>query len=57
MSVSLVVSEDWMSKIIAYLNNTHQCDDEAWLTRMNQRARQYKLINENYIKREYVIHF
>ena len=45
LSVLPVASEDWRSEIVAYLNNTHQCDDEALLTRMSQQSRQYKLVN------------
>ena len=45
LSISPVNSEDWRTEIIAYLSNSYQNDDEVWLTRISQRARQYKLID------------
>lgn len=50
LSISPVHSEDWRSEIIAYLNNSYVNDDEAWISRMALRSRQYKLINGDLYK-------
>jgi hypothetical protein len=50
LSISPVSSEDWRSEIIAYLCDEHHSDDEAWSTRMTQRTRRYKMVNEELYK-------
>jgi len=45
LSISPVQSDDWRSEVIAFLSNNYSDEDEAWVTKMAQRIRQYKLIS------------
>jgi hypothetical protein len=52
LNILLVHNENRRFKIISFLTNTTQMNDEAWISQMKLRARPYKLIEEELYKED-----
>jgi hypothetical protein len=48
--VHIIQSEDWRAPIMAYLRGHYEPDSEVNNTRMKQRTRNYKIINNQLYK-------
>jgi ribonuclease HI len=55
--VHIIQSEDWRAPIMAYLRGHYEPENEVNDIRMKQRTRNYKIINNQLYKQEYVHHY
>jgi ribonuclease HI len=55
--VHIIQSEDWRAPIMAYLRGHYEPENEVNDIRMKQRMRNYKIINNQLYKQEYVHHY